>query len=253
MTRTCPTCHTPYRAEDVSFELRLAKCRTCDALEELPEPARPTRSPFESKEDVPVGRSPFDAAEPPMRARVAHPSGVQRSERGADLVLTWRWFSMMALFLTFFALFWDGFLVVWYTLALSDFMANGNDIMLVPLLFPLLHVAVGVGISYYAMTLWVNRTTITCGPKEVRVVHGPLPWRTPAAIPRADLEQLYVVRQISRGKNGTTTTYDLMAVRRQGDAVKVVTGLDEIEKARFLEQEMERHLGIVNRPVHDEA
>lgn len=74
-----------------------------------------------------------------------------------------------ALFTIPFLLFWFGFLAVWYTLAIR----SGNVIMLV---FPLLHVGVGLMLAWNTARLF-NTVTITAGPGGVSFDEGPVPTR----------------------------------------------------------------------------
>ena len=155
------------------------------------------------------------------------------------------WFGMQTLFLTAFAVFWDGFLFFWY----SNIPEDGP---LMVVLFPLLHVAVGVGVSYYALTGWFNRTHIYVGQGRLGVRHGPLPWPGNKEIDAHDVKQLYAKEKISRSRNSTTVTYELRAVTKSGRNVKLVGGLESQEQAIFIEQKIERYLRIEDAPVPGE-
>jgi hypothetical protein len=61
--------------------------------------------------------------------------------------------------------------------------------------------------------------------------------------------QIYCKEHISRGKNGTTTTYQVRAATHAGVQEKLVESLDSSDQALFLEQEIERFLNIKDAPV----
>lgn len=85
-------------------------------------------------------------------------------EQGAmGLQITYRWFSAQYIFLAFFSLIWDSFLVFWYTMALTT---NAPWIMLV---FPLIHLGIGIVITYTALTGFINRTTVTVGQGKLTI------------------------------------------------------------------------------------
>lgn len=227
----CPSCGTPLRAGDMSLDTMAGRCPACHALVDLRAVAPDlAAAPEPGGDPIPV----------PLPARV------HVEERGRDLTITRRWFSWGYVFLLFFCVMWDGFLVFWYGVALT------MDAPLPFILFPLLHVAVGVFLTYMTIAGFVNRTTFTIERDRLIVRHGPLPWRGSVDVSTISVEQLFCTEKISRGRNGTTVRYNVEAVLKDGRHLKVATGLDEREQALFIEQTLEKHLGIQNRRVRSE-
>lgn len=177
------------------------------------------------------------------KREVQMPRGYSLGTDGADLVITRRWFSAKYIFLLFFCIFWDGFLFFWYSTAVS------GGAPLVAILFPLLHVGVGVFLTYTTIAGFLNRTRVSVNPAELRIKHYPLPWPGNRTVPRQELEQLFCSEKLSNSKNGVHYTYGLYAVLAGGRREKLVTGLDSPEDALFLEQKIEGYLGITDRPV----
>ena len=240
----CSSCGAALRAEDLDRRLGVATCSHCGAMFDLR--SRASRRP-EVDPSAGAAHASSEAAAPRERPEVPMPERFRVGRRGKDLIVTWRWFKPVALFLLLFAVAWDSFLVVWYTLALED------GAPLFAILFPLGHVAVGVGITYIALTMLLNRTTVAVSGGMLTVRHGPLPWRPAPTIRAVDLEQLYVERVTKRSKNGTTVTFTVRAVTRDHKGQKVVTGLERLEQALYLEQQIERSLGIEDQPVAGEV
>lgn len=233
MQLDCEVCHAPLRAEDVRFDLSLAKCHACNAVYDLA--GRKAR-----------GRDPAPASSERRltRARAALPTKIQVEEYGQSTVLSWRWFKAQHLFMAFFCVFWDGFLVVWYGTLLRSEHAP-----LVAALFPLLHVGAGVFLTYSTLAGFLNTTRIEVSRSELTIRHGPLPWLGNRTLPGRELTQLY--GQEVRGNKGSLS-YSLFALDKQGRKVKLLSGLDDKDQVLYLEQALERRLGIEDSPVDGE-
>ncbi|HZL87110.1 MAG TPA: hypothetical protein VFB96_01930, partial [Pirellulaceae bacterium] len=159
----CKKCGKQVLAEDMDLEMALGKCRGCssvfsilDALKDDPDPGVATVK----RERLPV----------PM------PKGYKIDEFGRELTITYRWFTPMAFGLLLFCVVWDGFLVFWYTMGFNGLM-NGQMGWgaLFMLLFPILHVAVGIGVTYGVICMFLNRTEIRVTGGDLSIWHGPVP------------------------------------------------------------------------------
>jgi hypothetical protein len=148
--------------------------------------------------------------------------------------------------LAFFAFAWDAFLVFWYSMA---FAVGAPWIMIV---FPVAHLAVGVGITYYTIAGFINRTILEVTPETISVRFEPLPWIGKKTLRTAELKQLYCKEKIVSSKEGGQTQYELYAVTGANTQVKLLGGLDNSDTAVFLEQQLERWLNIEDRPVAGE-
>jgi hypothetical protein len=168
--------------------------------------------------------------------------------RGGRVVLERSWYSPTLFFLVFFCVAWDSFLFFWYSTALT---VEGPPSLLM-VIFPAAHVAVGVGLTYRTLAGFVNKTRVTVTPDELTVRHGPLPWRGNVSLPAAALTQLYCEETVTHGKNGTSRTYTLSAVLRDGRKIALIKALPEAAQALFLEQLIEERLGIRDAPVGGE-
>jgi hypothetical protein len=170
------------------------------------------------------------------------PDKLELRNEGSGIEIIRKWFGWKTLFLTVFAVFWDGFLLVWYSFTLPMGLTLFT-------LFPLIHVAAGVGITYTALTGWINRTRIRVDQGRISVRHGPLPWLGNKDLDGSTLKQLYSKEKVSRGRNSTSITYEVHAITNTGKNVKLVSGLESSEQALYIEQEIERYFGIEDAPV----
>lgn len=228
MQLQCRVCGAEIPAEDINLDRALAKCRACNSV-----------FAFSVKAE--------DAA-PALRAPVPLPSGLRVDDTGLNFRIVRRWFSAKFLFLVFFCIAWDSFLVFWYSIAFGS-----DKTPWVMIVFPVAHVAVGIGLTYFTLAGIVNRTFVEVMSGHLIVRHGPLPWRGNHAVPTMDLDQLYVTEHVSHSRNGgSSVAYQLNARLRTRRTIKLLSGLEEADQALFIEQQLERHLGIEDRPVGGE-
>lgn len=228
MDIACKRCGALIPADDVSLETMVAKCRSCNAVFSIAEQVAPgdgwgSRAAL----DVPL----------PERFVVERPAGA--------LQISWRWFTPAAIFLAVFAVFWNGFVCMWITMAL----AGGAGAFA---LFATIHALVGLGVAYGALTMFLNTTTVAASYSALSVRHGPLPAPGNLELPRDALRQLYCVEHVSRSRRGSSVTYRVQAVKADGSSAALIKGLASAEQALFLEQELERFLAIKDERVRGE-
>lgn len=161
------------------------------------------------------------------------------------IVIRRTWKSALAYFLTAFALFWNGFMVVWMGIAISQ----GQWAMVA---FGAIHAAVGLGLIYFTIALFLNKTDIRIDTYNLSIKHYPLPWMGQLQIPVENVEQIYCKEKITRNKNSTNVSYEVHCIERNSRQKKILSGLNDSSQARFIEAEIEKILGIKNRPVTGE-
>lgn len=231
MPVTCPNCRSVIPAEDVELTTRLAKCRGCDEVFAL---------------DVPAA-----APEPRAERMPPVPTGVRVTDDGFTRRLEYRWFTPAAFFLVFFCIAWDGFLVFWYTMAVGG-GGKAGGFQWLAVLFPIAHVAVGVGLTYFTLCLFVNRSTVTVAD-TLRVRHGPLPWPGNVTLPAEAVTAVYCEEVVRTGKRGPNYSYTVKAVADDVRAVTLLSGLDTLPRAKFFELKLEEWLNLPPKAVPGEA
>ena len=218
----------------------IAKCGNCDAVFSFADKVGHTEQEVISR----VLGEPAPTTDRPIPTD----HKVREVDSGDQLTLTMGWFSPQTLFMAFFAVFWNGFLVVWYSIGITGLL-SGETEMIIMLLFPVLHVAAGFYVGYSAITGFVNSTTVTVDSAGIEVRHGPLPWPGNIRLDAEDVDQLYVAPRIITGKNTTRTVYDLKAVAKSGTELTVLKTLEDDRAALFMERRIERWLGIEDRRI----
>ena len=249
MDITCETCGAKIPSANVNVSTMIAKCDRCQTV-------------FDFTSQVNVHRNVAPAVAPPKaRPEVPMPPGirVERDGTGGDafagmsyrqsagaqqqpLTIHRRWFSPTDLFLLVFAAFWDSFIIVFYL----GILKSGAPLFAA--LFPLIHLGVGVALTYRAIAGLLNTTTIDVKDGSLRVRHHPLPWRGNRSVPIDSITQLYCTSEVRRNKRGTMHTYDVHVSQSDGTSFVLVRGLPKLDQGLFIEQEVEKALGI--KDVH---
>lgn len=227
----CPTCKSPIRSDDMNLSNMVAKCRDCHALFALgPLVARESPPPLAHR----------------VRPTIPTPTGYTIDDADG-LQINRRWFTPMIVFLAFFCIAWDAFLIFWYFLA---FTMNGPWIMKV---FPIVHVAVGLALTYYVLASLLNTTTLLIRDGVLQVRHAPLPWWGQQSLPSDEIAQVFVQQDQSYGRHGRVQfQYSVSAVMKSGLKMPILTGLPDADQAQFVEQRIESYLGITDQPVAGE-
>jgi len=165
-------------------------------------------------------------------------------KQGDTLKISYKWFSPVAFFLVFFCIVWDGFLVVWFAV----------DTPISFKMFAIMHVAVGVGLTYYTVCLFVNSSFISVDKQKLSIRFAPLPWVGNKTLEARDIEQMFVQEKVSHGKNGVSRSYHLNALMKNGGKVKLIgsAAMNSVEDTKFLEHKIESFLGIRDRQIAGE-
>ena len=136
-------------------------------------------------------------------------------------------------------------MVGWFTIAFKTKMY-------VMALFGTLHAAVGLGLLYTVLAMLFNKTTLRISYDSVTVRHGPLPYPGGKTIMRVDVKQFYSQEDISYRKNGQSRTYAVRLLTKNEKTIDLITGLAGRDEALFIEQQVEKFLGIRDESVSDE-
>lgn len=113
------------------------------------------------------------------------------------------------------------------------------------------------GILYFGAVRAFNKHRVRADAASLQVMQGPLPWPGNRKLVASDIEQLYATERTSRseaGGRGNRTMqvrkyYLLSANLRSRGRVTILSGLSDPHQALWLEQEIERLLGIDDKRV----
>ncbi len=230
MKLSCPDCGKAVPAENINIAGMVAKCGECDSV-------------FDFSGEI--GRTAMPGADRD-RPDIPQPGQVRVEKEGMVLKLIQSWFSLKFIPLLFFCIAWDSFLVFWYSMTITQ---EAPWIMSV---FPIAHVAVGVGLTYYTLAGFLNKSIISVSYSEITVRHQPLPWPGKIRLRASEVEQFYCQEEYNRGKNGSYYTYQLSVLMKNGKKIKMLSNLDSPETVLYIERRIEEWLNIQDRPVSGE-
>lgn len=170
---------------------------------------------------------------------ISLPNKMNIERKGKQLVITKRWFGSSTLFF-FLALM----VFLWATIdELFYFSWNYFSFYEYMLAFLAL-----LG-SYYVVADCINQTRIIVSRWQVQVTHGPLPLVKGTRVNINDIKQLYC-KQVST--NTENSSYEVHVIAHSGKDVPLIVGLESSQQAIYIEQEIEKCLGIENKPVRGE-
>ena len=181
-----------------------------------------------------------------MEPIVALPDNLSLHHERDAVIIRRRWLTPFVFFFVFFALFWNGFMVVWMTIAIT------RD-QLTMAAFGSIHAFVGLGLIYFCVASFLNKTDISVDPSYLRVRHYPLPWFGSKQFRVHEITQLFCKEQITRTKNGgTNVSYRVHLILADGREQTLIAGLISDNQARYIEREIESVLGLKNLSVAGE-
>ena len=181
---------------------------------------------------------------------VGIPEGMNVSSTSEGLKIERKWFSGVTIFLTVFAVLWNGFLFNWYNHAHNFELFPEKNMLVV--LVPLLFVAVGVVLTYYVIASYFNKTIITVNHRTLESKISPFPFGFKKSIPSRSIEQVYC-KEITRGvNNDIRVLFEVRVILKNRSNITLFSGLESSEQALFLEHEIESYLGIKDVSVKGE-
>jgi hypothetical protein len=227
----CPDCGADISADAVNLASGMGKCAACNSVFNLEDRMDRQR------------RSDADALSS-SNVIFARPEKMQIQQTANTWTVAWRWLRWHYVGLLIFCIAWDSFLIFWFKMVL-----RGNAPW-IAVVFPIGHVAVGIGLTYTVVCGFLNSTKIEASRSLLTIRHGPLPWLGNREVPAAQIEQLYCEK--SRSNRNGYDNFALCAILRGGRKLKLLSGCSGADEAKFLEHELERQLHIPPRPVAGE-
>lgn len=217
----CPGCRRAVPVAQINIQALVARCPDCDQV-------------FSFADLVPR------AAKRPVRTAGEKPKRIEVEDYGTRKVLRRRWFTWAVLVMVPFCLFWNGIVSVFVVTGVTQII-QGHAMGWVALLCPGLHIAVGVGLAYWTLAMFLNKTIIEVAPDSFQIRHGPLPWKGVKPMDPAQIEQIWVHEKI--GSKGSRSWY-LKAKLIDGKELTLLGSLNSMAEGEWLEITLEDWLGI---------
>lgn len=224
---TCHSCGQTIPAANLDVPTAIAKCDGCNAL-------------FSFRDALETPPAPL------QRELVGLPERFAVEDHGGALSISWSWRKSGSIVILLFLVPWFLILIAWNWIALSQGAWQLS-------FFSLFHVAAGVFVAVVGLRQWFNTTVITVDRTRLKVAVGPVPAPGRMEVPSSSLDQLFCVAREHSGKNGRRwKTYNVVAKTKDGREQTIIANLETDRQALFIEQKLERHLSIENRPMPGE-
>lgn len=224
----CQSCFREIPADNISLSNLMAKCSRCNAVFSIAVDEK-APSKFNSQHQ--------NELEVPL------PEGLNLSHTNQGLRIVRKWRIGVVWFMVFFTIFWNLFIIGWMMAAYY----SGAIIMAA---FGSLHAAIGIGLAYSTVAMLFNKTIIDITHDSLSISIGPVPWFGSKVIRSYDIKQIYCKEHFSHSSNrsGPSINYTVHAVLQDGSQQQVSRNLQNSQQALYIEQEIEKFLGI--EPQH---
>jgi len=118
------------------------------------------------------------------------------------------------------------------------------------IVFPIAHLAVGLGLTYSTLAGFLNRSYVVIDRDTFSVSHAPLPWLGNLRVPVSQVKQLYCKQKA--GKQNSGPTYQLSVILEDGRKKDLLSNLDSPEIGFYMEHQIENWLNIPDQAVRGE-
>lgn len=216
----CPSCEADVPADNININDKIAKCSNCHVV-----------FPFEAE------ISHLTQSQPKIKQEVLRPEGIDMFYYKDELDITIK----QPLLVTEGMI--AGFVPVFAFMFIAIYFSKGT----IPLAFPLVT-------SLISIAAWINlfarrnhKIHIAMDDRHLSIIRRPKKFIKDQHYRINDIDQVYI-----KGPTGMTSLYMIVNGNKGQKHVKLISNIDSISKARFIEQEVERHLGIPDRSIPEE-
>lgn len=166
------------------------------------------------------------------------PEGLDIIQTPQSAIIRRTWFSHMVWLLIPFCIFWNSFLIFMY----SSMLTHASGASLLPLLlFPLLHVTIGIGLTYFVVCTFFNKTDIILESSALTVKTHPLPWPGNKSIPAETVADFLVRERFTQSENSSRVSYSIYYVDTTNRERRLITGLKTREQADYIASSLTRY------------
>ncbi len=221
----CPNCKKGILAGDININTGLAKCSSCNIVMEL--------------------ESELDKNKPQRKEEIfIIPKGIEMLTVFGELNIEMKWRQSTSLFMMFFTVFWNVMV-----LPFAIFAILSGEIMM--LLGISIHLMVGIGLILWALSALFNTTYITVDERFLKVKHKPFKlFYKEYELEVGQIEQLYVKKYQNGSTNGNPNyAYAVMLRKKDKDEFQLIKGIAKPPQALYIEQEIEKFVGIQDKPM----
>jgi len=221
----CPSCNGDVPADNLNINDKIAKCNNCNVV-------------FPFQEDI----ANFDTTPRKVKQEILRPEGIElfyyKDELDISFAQPTMWVDViLAIFSPFFVMASFGTSIAFFTKG-------------IPILVPLLFLIPTIFMIWYFIQQYQQKHKIhlTIDDRNLHIQWRPKNLHKDKSYRIQDINQIYVKKRKDMDLHG------IYMITNSGAGQKhvMLTSVRTISKAKFLEQEIERHLGIQDREVPEE-
>ncbi len=222
---TCPNCEKNILSSDININKGLAKCSDCHVVFDL-EQEMDKNSPAQKEEIFVI------------------PKGIEMLKVFGELNIEMKWRHSVSFFMMFFTIFWNIMVLPFALIAIF----TGELGMLLGIS---LHLLVGIGLILWALAALFNTTYIVVDEHFIRIEHRPFKlFYKEYELEVLQVQQLYVKKYQNGSTNGNPNyAFAVMIQMKNKEEFQLVKGLAKPAQALYIEQEIEKFIGIEDKPM----
>lgn len=215
----CPSCKADVPADNININDKIAKCGSCHVVFPFHEEVSELMDSRKAKQEV------------------IRPEGIDMFYYKDELDITIRQPLLAAEGII------AGFVPLFAAMFIAIYFLKGT----IPLVLPLVTTLISIAswINLYARRH--HKVHITMDDRYLSIIRRPKKLIKDQHFLINDIDQIYV-----KGPAGMTGVYMIVNSAMGQKHVKLISSVDSLSKARFMEQEIERHLGIPDRRIPEE-
>lgn len=216
----CPACLSEVSLNRLDLQRKRARCQKCGHV-------------FDCASQVPASVFADDQhMEPSEKVRI--------QQQGSTLKILYTWTSAKYFATLIFGAAWN--LVIIYV-----FYEMSSQAPVFVMVLPVAFLLVGVGVLYYSLCGFFNRSEVTVTPHVFTVWHGPLPLFGSRSFRPTDITEVSI--KVLYGKNNEETGYALEVQVPEG-RMTVLKEIDDLDDAQLIKRKLQAvlHLSQAAKP-----
>lgn len=215
----CPSCETDVPADNLNINDKIAKCGSCHIVFPFHHEVADLMDVRKAKQEV------------------IRPEGIDMFYYKDELDITIQQPLLVVEGMV------AGFVPVFAAMFIAIYFLKGT----IPLALPLVTTLISIASWINLFARRYHKVHIAMDDRHLSIIRRPRKFIKDQHYRINDIDQIYV-----KGPAGMTSVYMIVNSVQGQKHVKLISSVDSLSKARFIEQEIERHLGIPDRRIPEE-
>lgn len=150
------------------------------------------------------------------KSLIGHPDSLIVEESLDGLFILKKWRHPIVFFFLIFSIIWNGIIWTIAGLLIPSVLKGGDISLMMPLLFMIPFIGIGIWLAYMTIAVIFNSTRIFINQHRFNLSHNPLPAGKGIQLDRNDVLDIELKQERRSGKNGSYMVYLLEVVDQNG-------------------------------------